>query len=57
MLLVCTSKPWEYAERILERFKLTPYFKAVYGPELSETQSSKVELSRPAAPAGAPGGV
>lgn len=43
-LLVCTSKPWTFAERILERFELNTFFSAVYGAELDGTRGNKVEL-------------
>jgi phosphoglycolate phosphatase len=43
-LMVCTSKPWTFAERILERFELRDYFGPVYGPELDGTRGHKVEL-------------
>ena len=43
-LMVCTSKPWTFAERILERFGLRDFFGPVYGPELDGTRGHKVEL-------------
>lgn len=43
-LWVCTSKPWVFAERILEHFGLMPYFHGFYGCELDGTRSDKSEL-------------
>jgi phosphoglycolate phosphatase len=43
-LWVCTSKPWPFAERILEHFKLSSYFERLYGCEFDGTRSVKIEL-------------
>lgn len=43
-MLVCTSKPRVYAERILTHFNFMPYFSAVYGAELDGTHADKREL-------------
>ena len=43
-LFVATSKPHVYATRILEHFKLRPFFEMVYGAELDGTRSDKSEL-------------
>jgi phosphoglycolate phosphatase len=43
-LLVATSKPRVFAERILEHFQLRAHFAAVYGSELDGTRSKKAEL-------------
>jgi phosphoglycolate phosphatase len=43
-LYVATSKPHVYAKEIVDYFKLTPYFKEIYGPELDGTLSNKVDL-------------
>jgi phosphoglycolate phosphatase len=58
-LVVATSKPTVFAERILEHFGLARHFDAVFGSELDGTRSSKAELirhileARSIAPAGA----
>jgi phosphoglycolate phosphatase len=41
VLLVATSKPAEYAERILGHFALRPFFHAVVGPGLDDLHASK----------------
>jgi phosphoglycolate phosphatase len=41
---LCTSKPRVYAERILEHFELSRYFRGVYGTELGGAFSDKAEL-------------
>jgi phosphoglycolate phosphatase len=43
-LLVCTSKPHEFARRILDHFGLAAAFDAVYGAEFDGTRSNKAEL-------------
>jgi phosphoglycolate phosphatase len=43
-LFVATSKPWIYAEKIIEHFGLTTYFQKVYGSELDGTRSDKTAL-------------
>jgi phosphoglycolate phosphatase len=43
-LVVATSKPQIYAEKIIDHFKLRRYFEAVYGSELDGTRSNKSEL-------------
>jgi phosphoglycolate phosphatase len=43
-LCVVTSKPEEYADRIVDHFELRPYFSAVYGARLSGERSAKAEL-------------
>ena len=43
-LFVATVKPRVFAERILEYFKLEPFFGAVYGSELDGTNSDKRDL-------------
>jgi len=43
-LLVVTSKPQVYADRIVDHFGLREHFAAVYGPELSGERSDKAEL-------------
>jgi phosphoglycolate phosphatase len=45
-LLVCTSKPQRYADRIVEHFGLRPHFAAVYGPDLAGRLDDKRELLR-----------
>ncbi|MDD3947016.1 MAG: HAD family hydrolase [Clostridia bacterium] len=43
-LLVATSKPTVYAERILEKYGMIPYFTAVIGSELNGGRSDKAEV-------------
>ncbi len=43
-LLVATSKPRVYAEKILKHFNLTEYFEVISGPELNETTNTKDEI-------------
>ncbi len=43
-LHVATSKPWVYAEPILERFELRRWFGEVFGAELDGTRADKAEL-------------
>lgn len=43
-IFLSTSKPWVYAERILEYFRLTPYFSGIYGSELDGQHSDKKDL-------------
>lgn len=43
-LMVATSKPRDYAVRILERFGLLPFFEAVGGAELDGTRNYKHEV-------------
>jgi phosphoglycolate phosphatase len=43
-LLVVTSKPAVFAERIVRHFELSPHFAAVYGSELSGLRADKGEL-------------
>ncbi len=43
-LYLCTSKPLEYATRILEEHGLTSNFANLYGSEFDGTRSNKVEL-------------
>ena len=43
-LFVATSKPRVYADRIVHRFGLGPYFKRVYGSELDGKHSTKPSL-------------
>ena len=43
-LMVATSKPRVYAERILERFGLAPYFEVTGGAELDGTRDYKDEV-------------
>ena len=43
-MLVCTSKPQRYAERIVAHFGLGDYFAGVYGPALDGTLDDKSEL-------------
>jgi phosphoglycolate phosphatase len=44
LLFIATSKPHIYAKEIVEYFKLSNYFKKIYGPELDGTLSDKSEL-------------
>lgn len=43
-LLVATSKPVVYAERIIQHFKLAGYFERVFGSELDGARADKTEL-------------
>lgn len=43
-LFVATSKPYVYAERIIDHFKLTVYFERVFGSELDGNRSDKSDL-------------
>jgi phosphoglycolate phosphatase len=43
-LFVATSKPVIYAERIIDHFKLAPYFERVFGSELDGVRTDKTEL-------------
>ena len=43
-LIVATSKPQRFAERILEHFELRKFFRAVHGSELDGTRSQKTGL-------------
>ncbi len=44
ILVVATSKPTMFAERIIEHFGLGEHFRAIYGSELDGTRSDKAEL-------------
>ncbi len=43
-LFLATSKPRVYAERIMDHFGLTQYFKEIYGAELDGTRNDKTSL-------------
>jgi phosphoglycolate phosphatase len=43
-LLVATSKPTVYAQRIVRHFELEPWFRAVHGSELNGRHSDKSDL-------------
>lgn len=43
-LYVATSKPHVFAERIIEHFGLSGFFRSIYGAELDGTRSNKIEL-------------
>ncbi len=43
-LALATSKPFVYAERIIEHFALRPYFTRLYGSELDGTRADKTDL-------------
>lgn len=43
-LFVATSKPTEYAARIIGHFDLAQYFDCIYGAELTGERSDKSEL-------------
>lgn len=45
-LMVATSKPEEYARRILEHFDLAPYFEIIAGASMDESRSSKAAVLR-----------
>ncbi len=44
ILVVATSKPKVYADRILAKYRLRPYFKLVSGAELDGTRDNKDEV-------------
>jgi phosphoglycolate phosphatase len=43
-LVLCTSKPQPYAERIVADFGLAPHFSAIYGADLGGTLDDKAKL-------------
>lgn len=43
-LYIATSKPTIYAKKIIEHFNLSHYFQEIYGSELDDTRSHKIEL-------------
>jgi phosphoglycolate phosphatase len=43
-LILCTSKPQPYAERIVAHFGLAPRLRAVYGADLAGARDDKTEL-------------
>lgn len=43
-MLVCTSKPQRYADRIVEHFGLRSFFEGVHGPDLAGTLDDKRAL-------------
>ena len=43
-LVLATSKPEEYARRIMEHFDLAQYFAAICGATLDETRTDKAEV-------------
>jgi len=45
-LFVATSKPYVYADRILNHFGFEKYFSAVFGSEMDGTRSQKADLLR-----------
>ena len=45
-ILIATSKPIVYTERILRHFAIADHFEAVYGPELDGRNDDKAELVR-----------
>ena len=44
VLFVATTKPWIFAEKIVEHFGMADYFPAVFGSELDGTRVDKTEL-------------
>lgn len=44
VLLLSTSKPEEFAKRILDKFELAQYFDGVYGSLLDNTRTKKAEV-------------
>jgi len=49
-LFVATTKPWIFAEKIVDHFAMGNYFTAVFGSELDGTRVDKSELLRWALP-------
>jgi phosphoglycolate phosphatase len=43
-LLVCTSKAWPFAERIVDHFGFSPYLAGIYGAELDGRREDKGDL-------------
>ena len=43
-LIVATSKPTVFAEKIMQHFGMAPYFKHIYGSNLDGTRSDKGEI-------------
>jgi len=43
-LVLCTSKPQPYAERIVAHFGLAPHFSAIYGADLGGSLDDKAKL-------------
>lgn len=43
-MALSTSKPWVFAEQILEKYGLAPYFSVVVGSELDGTRDAKDEV-------------
>jgi phosphoglycolate phosphatase len=43
-MLLCTSKPQPYAERIVAHFGLAPHFSAIYGADLGKSLDDKATL-------------
>ncbi|MDA0266604.1 MAG: HAD family hydrolase [Cyanobacteria bacterium] len=43
-LLVATSKPWVFAEQILDHFELSPFFSFIHGSEWDGRRSHKADL-------------
>jgi phosphoglycolate phosphatase len=43
-LFVATTKPWKFAERIVEYFDMATFFDGVYGSELDGARTDKTEL-------------
>jgi len=48
LVLVATSKPAEFAERVLRHLGLRPYFRDVVGPRLDDLHASKEDVVRAA---------
>ena len=44
ILYVCTSKPIIFAKQIIEHFRLSKYFKGIYGSELDGTRKAKADV-------------
>jgi phosphoglycolate phosphatase len=45
-LYIATSKPYVFARRVAEHFEIATAFHEIYGPELHDTRSGKIELIR-----------
>ena len=43
-LILCTAKPWVFAERVVSHFGFAPLLSAVYGPELDGRFDDKADL-------------
>ena len=43
-LYIATAKPFDFTHQLVEHFKIKPYFRGIYGPNLDGTLDSKEKL-------------